>query len=61
MLADGEPLLRSQNHAGMVSPNADPLGMESIEIADIEGVEYTSLRRGEGELRLIPPSDQIGV
>jgi hypothetical protein len=35
--------------------------MESIEIADIEGVEYTSLRRGEGELRLIPPSDQIGV
>jgi hypothetical protein len=41
LLADRKPLLRCQNHTGMLSPGTDPLPVKSIEIGDVERVEDT--------------------
>jgi hypothetical protein len=41
LLADREPLLRRQNHTGMISPGSEPLRVKPIEIGDVERVKDT--------------------
>jgi hypothetical protein len=56
LLADGELLLRRQNHTGMLSSAADPQGVKPIEIGDVERVEDTLMLSGKGQLPLVGPS-----
>src|ERR1700693_5630184 len=61
LLAYGEPLLRRQNHTGMLSPGTDPLRVKSMEIGDVERVEDTFMRCGEGQLFLVRLLGETGV
>ena len=56
-----EPLLRRQNHSGVLSPGLDPLGVKSIEIGDVERVEDIFICRSEGQLFLVGLLDEAGV
>ena len=61
LLANREPRLRDQNHAGVLSPGTDPLRVKSIEIGDVERVEDTPTFRGEGQLFLVRLLGEAGV
>ena len=61
LLANREPLLRRQNHTGMLSPGADPLRVQSIEIGHVERVEDTPTFSGEGQLLLVRFFGEAGV
>ena len=61
LLANREPLLRRQNHAGMPSPGADPLRVKAIEIGHVECVEDTPALGGEGQLFVVRLLGETGV
>jgi len=53
LLANREPLLRRQNHAGMLSSGADPFRVKAIEIGHVERVENTPAFGGESQLLVV--------
>jgi hypothetical protein len=53
LLADREPLLLRQNHAGMFAPGSGPLRVKPIEIGYVMRVKHALARRGEGQLFLV--------
>ena len=61
LLADREPLLRRQNHTGVLSPGADPLRVKSIEIGDVERVEGTPTFGGKSQLFVVGLLNETGV
>jgi hypothetical protein len=61
LLANREPLLRRQNHTGMLSPGADPLRVKSIEIGDVERVEGAPTFSGKSQLFVVGLLDETGV
>lgn len=42
LLADREPLLRCQDHSGVLTAGVDPLRVQPIEIGDIKRIKDTS-------------------
>jgi hypothetical protein len=61
LLANREPLLWRQNHAGMISPGTDPLRVEAIEIGHVERVQDTPTFGGESQLLLVRLFGEAGI
>lgn len=61
LLPDREPLLRRQDHTGMLPPGADPLRVKTIEIGNVVCIENTLTFRSESQLFLVGVLDKASV
>lgn len=56
-----QPLLLRQNHSRVLASGADTLGVKTIEIRDVEGVEDTRMVGGKRQLLVVRLADEASV